>query len=1234
MLNDTLTRRHVSATSSWAVIGLLLAMPTAAVAQTTAPAGSVEAAPSSGQAVEETDADANAIDEASADEIVVVGSRASQRSANDRKRNAKTATDSIVADDIGSFPDRNVAEAISRVPGVALTRADNGEGEGVSLRGNGPDLTRVELDGVGVQSTTGLSINSDGARSADLRELPADLVKSIDVVKGSTADMTEGGLGGSIQIKTRTGLDFSKPYFSLSAGASQNSLGREWQPNFNGVASRKFLDNRLGLIVSGSYSKLQNNAHAYEQTTSNNRNYARDIDFDNSPEKTFEYNLATLGGDTADVLFANSIETPRTLLTKSIAAKSKAECFTLFPHNPTGNAPGTTGTTLNNQKAQRILEQQTCLNQWNDTTPSLLRHFMTEDHDERYAIDARLDYQLLDDLTVFVKGTFSGRNLRNQQRTRGPVSVPTDTGAKNVTGTFVDTTTGYPRIRSVSPTAPAGYYLYDGLSNVSNNAVLGTVTNVVPSSVVVDENHNVTTMTLTNNTIGIDQLENQSVTRTKFVQTGFEYNGDRLDIEGFAGLTTARALREDRRTSRNAFVGDATLTVQENGLWDIEYPSGFDDTDIDNFVQLRQVPCASGGTNPATCVGQAAVTASINGPASPAYTPLQLPLVTPSFGASYSPLLGESSERLAKLDLAYKTEGLIPFITRVKIGGQYRNNKLDRWGNGGYIVKDAIGTFGQAGYQAPIVVPTLGLRGTYRACQPTATSIVPCNYGYVPNTGITNTNTTLYGVDTFTPDQLRALFQATIEPADGEYFGDLPNRGNLPSAWNGLRTDILFDSLGQSVNMNIDCIKECRANDGNVYPQQVTQTNETVKNIYAMAEFEQELPFGLLFNGNVGVRGVFTKTQGTGVLQLSSIRINTPVTLPPTTTTTTVRQNVTLSGNTTDWLPTANLNLWGFDEKVVLRLYGGKTVARPQISRLIPAGNCTISQLIIEDDNGEDVFGCGGRIGNPALKPFTAWNYNASVEWYPNRDTVLSATYGKLDVKIGNSIGVTRNYYPFAGSDVTDPVTGQPLSELEFSVPTYENGPGYKRNIWEFQAKTAFTFLPWFLKYTGADVNYSRLASSADTGTQDPLSGDIMPPPDESKDYWNASVWYDDGKLNLRFAYQKRSETFLCITPCGNNNISFNYPSAVNQDNNTRLAYNPGIPRFREGTTFMDAKASYNINRNFQVFIEGRNLGRESTQITSGGYDNFSSGAPKVFKLAYGGRRILVGARVQFGSPR
>jgi TonB-dependent receptor len=158
--------------------------------------------------------------------IVVTGVRGSQQSAIDRKKRAKTATDSITSEDVGSFPDKNIGEAISRIAGVALGRNDFGEGQDVTVRGATAEQTHVEIDGMSQLSTAGGISSGAGtstaARGADFRELPSDLVKSVDIVKGSLPSMTEGSLGGSIKIVTRTGLDCPSSKI-LGQFGSQNS---------------------------------------------------------------------------------------------------------------------------------------------------------------------------------------------------------------------------------------------------------------------------------------------------------------------------------------------------------------------------------------------------------------------------------------------------------------------------------------------------------------------------------------------------------------------------------------------------------------------------------------------------------------------------------------------------------------------------------------------------------------------------------------------------------------------------------------------------------------------------------------------------------------------------------------------------------------------------------------------------------------------------------------------------
>lgn len=1187
-------------------------------------------------------------------EITVIGTRAAQQSANDRKRNARTATDSIVADDIGSFPDRNVAEAMSRLPGVALGRNEFGEGEGVAVRGNGLDLTRVELDGLGVQSTSALSLGADGGREADLRSLPAELVKSIDVVKGSTADMTEGSLGGTVQIRTRTGLDFDEPYLSIRAGGNRNSLGEKITPDGNVVGAMQLFGGRLGLLASGSYSRIQNTAHGLENTTSNNRHYNRLVDFDNSPEKTFQYNVETIGTDQADTPFARSTSGPggtainsRQLLEMSAAAQSKADCLSSFPLI----TPPATGdsTTQQQTRIQRVAELNTCLNQWNDYTPSLIRHFMNSQEEERYSVDLRADFEITDTLTVWGKYNRSDRLVNAQNRSRNPIGDPLSI---NPAGRFVFDN-GNPARRSVAPGAAGeGYYLFDNEYGFSANGAsgsplggrgrvfLGDVINVIPESVVVDDAHNVVEFTKTNASVGIDQIANDWNNKSSYVQAGADWQTDRLELNVMAGMTKGTSSRTDWRTSRGFTYGDATLRLGETGFWDVELPEGYDESDPASYAQLQAPICLNAAQRPPNCIAQNAIDPSAANPTgSPAYTVGQLPLVTNNFGVIMRPRAGESSERIGKIDLAYDTEDVIPFITRVKVGAQYRKQSISSWGAGGYTPQTAVGTFGQPGYVPAIVVPTANISGTFRGCQETPGSQGPgglgCNYGFVPSTDPGNVRS---GVDTLTPEQLVALFRDTIEANDTTFFNGFPGAGDLPAAWEGINVERLFSQLGANQFLNLDCLKQCVGSDGQIYDQPVTRSNEITKNVYAMADFNQPLPFlGLRLDGNVGVRGVFREVNSRGALELRTIRLVNPSVPEGATYTLNYTQNVDFSGKVTNWLPSFNLGLWAFDDDVVLRFYGGKTVANLPVSRLSPAGNCTIDERDVLLDEDGDSFGCGGRIGNPALNPFTAWNYNWAAEWYPNRDTLISVAYHLLDVSIGNPRTITVDRFLFEGSDRLDPITGQPLADTSFSVPTYENGPGYKRTGWEIQAKTAFTFLPWFLRYTGADLNYSTLTSDAAEGIRDPNTGDLMRPTNESRYFTNASLWYDDGRLNIRLTHQYRTESFSCITPCGGNSVSNNYPGEGWQNIDvppTSDGWNPGVPRFTDSTAYVDGKISYNIRENFQVYLEARNLTKEAQVTSTGEYERFANGAPRILQNRYGGRRFLAGVVARFGNRR
>ncbi|WP_052071631.1 TonB-dependent receptor [Sphingopyxis sp. MWB1] len=178
--------------------------------------------------------------------IIVSGIRQSLASAIDRKKNAGTTVESIVAEDVAKFPDKNIGESLSRVTGVQLTR-DFGEGVQVSIRGVEPDLNRVEVNGA---TTLG-----QGGRGNDFRELASELIKTVDVYKGYTVDLTEGGVGGTVSIQTRKPLELRDDLLVVSGAMQHVDTVGGWKPRATLVAGTKFLDDRVGVIVNATYDR-------------------------------------------------------------------------------------------------------------------------------------------------------------------------------------------------------------------------------------------------------------------------------------------------------------------------------------------------------------------------------------------------------------------------------------------------------------------------------------------------------------------------------------------------------------------------------------------------------------------------------------------------------------------------------------------------------------------------------------------------------------------------------------------------------------------------------------------------------------------------------------------------------------------------------------------------------------------------------------------------------------------
>jgi TonB-dependent receptor len=198
-----------------------------------------------------------AADEAAGDEIIVTGIRASLSKSADVKRDAIGVVDAISAEDIGKFPDTNLAESLQRITGVSIDRA-SGEGSKVTVRGFGPDFNLVLLNGRQMPASgLGSCCEAPASRSFDFANLAAEGVAGVEVYKSGRANLPTGGIGSVINIKTPRPLD--RPGFKGSIGVKgvldHTFEGTEITPEVSGILSATFKDDTIGVLVTGSYQK-------------------------------------------------------------------------------------------------------------------------------------------------------------------------------------------------------------------------------------------------------------------------------------------------------------------------------------------------------------------------------------------------------------------------------------------------------------------------------------------------------------------------------------------------------------------------------------------------------------------------------------------------------------------------------------------------------------------------------------------------------------------------------------------------------------------------------------------------------------------------------------------------------------------------------------------------------------------------------------------------------------------
>ncbi|WP_239590857.1 TonB-dependent receptor [Vitreimonas flagellata] len=201
------------------------------------------------------------------EEIVVTGFRGSLAASIDIKRDATTIVDSISAEDIGDFPDLNLAESLQRVPGVQIDR-DGGEGRSINVRGLSADFVRVQLNGMEALATTG---GRDGRanrnRQFDFSVFASELFNNVTVSKSQEAAADEGSLGATVGLRTARPFDFDGFELAFGGQASHNDLSEQTDPRATFLISNRWLDGDLGALFSIAVA----NRNTFEEGSSSGR---------------------------------------------------------------------------------------------------------------------------------------------------------------------------------------------------------------------------------------------------------------------------------------------------------------------------------------------------------------------------------------------------------------------------------------------------------------------------------------------------------------------------------------------------------------------------------------------------------------------------------------------------------------------------------------------------------------------------------------------------------------------------------------------------------------------------------------------------------------------------------------------------------------------------------------------------------------------------------------------------
>ncbi len=1127
-----LTSVSVTAMCVFALSAPAYAQTGAASGQNTAGSATSPNTPGTDPAAPQT-GDAAATDDAGANDIVVTGIRQSLANAQTIKRNSDTVVDAITAQDIGALPDRSVTEALQRVPGVSINRfAGNNdpdhfsvEGSGVNVRGL--NFVRSEFNG---RDTFSAGI---GGQAINFADVPSELLGSVEVYKNATADLIEGGLAGTVNLNTRKPFDNKGFHIGGGIEANYGDFAKKWAPTGSLLISNTWDTplGRFGILANGSYSRLRSRADGIQVTNYQTRDGVQaatgtgtntTVTCRNQLPGTTD--AFTLIPGTVNNAAGEAVPNPANVC--GAAGTAGADGFA----DPMGLAYAPIGGQFRSQDYDRRRDGQALAVQWesNDERTTFTAQFLRTHSTNAWGEHTFETAPDLSEYNTYPAGC--------QQNGNGPLN-----GAGNATTRAECALNGSGQFQFGANQRGNGYnpdagaypnFVYD------NNGLFQSGFVTLPGSGWRTASSGTATTTVP--TGGAQQ----SLSRRQV------YDENLVKDAGFN-----LKFNPDDHWSMNL---DVDYTYAKHDVTDLSvFGSTFADSELDLTGNIPVVI-------PHKPLTLAANWATPNPALAAASDSQYFSSRDFQFWRAAMDHIehSEGSEYQIKGDFAYKFDDG-KFLNRIKFGARYAERTQDvrytayNWGAISEVWSGAPVTFNQGD----------------------------------------TSRSSLYSFDNFFRGKTNA------PPSAYYYNGDLINGYNSAVSFFQTQNDIWRNTNGATAtNRFLAAGQRAGAIPGTAFlPSEVSRVTQEDSAAYAMLQFGSNDPmFGnIRVSGNVGVRYVHTtvlsQTQTAvpnrtelGVVDPYATRcVATTRTLPDGTVVTTQPGGVCSLGESeynrlrnfaTDgyasqpafftnsygyFLPSANLKL-GLSRDVIFRLAGSKVLTRPDFANIRP-----YVTYALEPGSGTVTI----NAGNPYLKPATAWQFDATAEWYFARVGQLSvdAFYKTVDGFFYQSL-VNRS------------ITNNGITQnIQARGPANYAGKG-KIKGFEVAYQQTFDFLPGFLKGLGFAGNYTYIDSSGlpnsflNGGTpssDSTIAKGNLPLEGLSKHNFNATAFYEMGPISLRAAYNWRSRFLLTAA-----DVIFPYTSI-----------------FNDATGQLDASAFVNLTKYVKLGVQGVNLTNTTTKL-------------------------------------